>query len=210
MINTISRVLTIGSMVTLTACGSGSSTTTTTDVTAGSALKIYSESSQTTDITVDIAGTWKTACYTTNGGAGPDQIETITISSTGVFTLATTAYASTNTSCTGSSSDTVTFPTTVGIDASLTVDVEPQIMLGWKDGTGATVAAPARADATGSLSGNPKISQLDLTEASNVYNTAFYIDDSAAIHVMYREDSGSQASNGYTQYIGTADPLFKQ
>lgn len=202
--NIMTSLLTISLVIFISACGGGG----TTNVTAGNALKIYAESSQTSDTTINIEGTWKTACY--QQGGDPYQEDIITISATGVFTYIKRSYSVSDATCAGTYTDTRTFPTTLGVDATLSVDVEPRTMLGWKNGNGDDVDAPQRADTTGLLSGNPDISQLDLTEGSNVYSTAYYLDDTAATHVLYREDSGSQASNGYAQYMLTDDPFVKQ
>ena len=205
MKNIILRLLMVSSIVTLTACGGGGGGD-TVDVTAGSELKIYAESSQSNNVTVSVTGTWITACY--QEGTNPYQKDIVTISATGVFTYTKRAYTTGDTTCTGSTiTDTIYFPTTPGIDATLSVDVEPLTLTGWRDGTKSDVAAPQRADSTGSLSANPKISRLDLTEGSAVQNTEFYLDDTSTTHVLYRESSQDQADQ---HYMSTADPFYKQ
>jgi len=176
----------------LAACSSDSSTA------PGSAVKIIAESGAT----VDLTGTWMSACYSSDGIYRRD-IHTYAADQRAV---SHETYGAADTTCAGTKS-TVQDLTVTGITVSST----KKTLSGWVDGSGTVTSAP-NSQAGPALTTTALVSKHTGTYNSNTVKLVLVIDDSVASSwVMYRDyDKAHLDAEGYPSYVTTADPLFKK
>lgn len=178
------------------------------------AFTILAESSQTSNTGIAPFGTWNTACYVQNNSSGNPTAyirEQLIIMGeldsnrvdTGrtLITWTSKSYLSTNTTCSGT--PTVTLPIFNNYVATVLSEIT---VTGWVDETGTLASAPQRADTTGSLTAQPKVTVLKVVNGTTTLGATLYIDDSASQKRMYKLGSltGDSSSNAY---LSAANPF---
>ena len=187
-----------GSSSTTTATGSSSTTTATGGSTTGPQALTVSGA------TIDLTGTWLSACYTPGA---VDQIDKKVFLGMTV-TINAQEYTSADGSCTGTMTETSPFVADM-------VDKGATPTLGWVDGTATATTAPTSKDGAGPLAMN-NVTRFTLTVTTapvgagiavgDVVDVGWFIDDTTATTLFYRDHNVT--ASGITFSI--ADPQFKQ
>ena len=192
MKNTISRILIMGSLVVLTACGGGGDTVTPAPSTALTLITAFDTTVQTDS--VDLANGISTACYASDTAY---QQATASIVDS-VWSYSQMTY---------SDADCATSPTAISsFKASLVIDQDVTIN-GWIDGNGnALTPPPAKAsDPSTALSTTVKYTRINVTftesnftgiNVDDTSNVGFVIDNSSADGVvLYRVNENGYATD---------------
>ena len=214
----LSRTLLAASFAFLTACGGGivDGSGCISGCDTPSALAIFAESSQTSNVGISPLGTWNTACYVQNDNSGNtaayvrEQVIFIgeldsnnTDTGRTLVTWTSKSYDSTDTSCSGNPSATLI------IFNSLVTSVRDQITIsGWVDESSTLTNAPQRADTTGALTAQPKTTVLKVTSGATTLGATFYIDDTSSQKKMYRLGSLTGNNIADDAYLTTANPFL--
>ncbi len=173
---------------------------------SGSAISIVTVSGST----VDLTGTWKTECYTSNSGTADaaDVQENIIFSSTGTVEYARNSFTSVDASCSSGQSLTQGYSATVAAQSTLAI-------AGWEDGMTQTTPAPTAQDSS-ALSDNESFTDLmyTLTILGNMGNflrvgdriqMGYVVDDTGSDQILYRVDNKTPQSS----LASTVDPFTK-
>lgn len=135
----------------------------------------------------DVSGNWQTGCYDMGGAETKEEL---------IFTLqaveyTNNSYSSTDGTCTGTATLNMSYSATVEMATS------SDAIGWWQDGTGATVAPPAAADGSGSLSDTESFTDLTYTftaisgiggvAVGDAFHFFYILDDTAAnTSILYR------------------------
>jgi len=204
--NSIMKLSVIPFLLTLGACSSGSGSNNLTGA-SGSAVSVITVKGNTLDLT----GTWKTACYTANGGTGSasDVQEMVVFSNTGTIEYSSNSFTSADASCSGGQSVARRYAANVTVKDALAIT-------NWKDGMDQPVGPPTAQD-NSPLSNNESFTDLVFTitmlenmeggiQVGNSLSMGYVVDDtSSATTILYRlENNNPQPSSA-----SAVDPFIK-
>lgn len=179
------------------------------------AFVINAESSQSSNTGIQPTQAWQTDCYVKNDNSGnpsayvkerfsfvDEHVEpNNTRTGRTLVTWTSKSYPKENTTCSG----TPTVDLTLFNSYVATVLSEITVS-GWVDDTGSATTAPQRADATGSLTAQPKVTVLKVVNGSVTLGATLYIDDTKKPYQMYK--LGSLTGDSSTDaYLSDANPF---
>ena len=203
MKNTILRILIMGSLVALTACGGGGGGDTTTgDGTTGASLSLIAISGTNIDSSTTLNTSINTACYSNNGNGVQESMSIVDTT----WTYITKTYSA-DTTCSNT-------PSVKTVTAALVIDQNVNIN-GWIDGQGQALPTPPSkaSDPMTPLLTNELYTRINVTVTSSddvnisvgfTTNFGFIIDDSFSSGVtLYRVDENGFAKNAdpYTSVV---------
>ncbi len=176
------------------------------DANTGSAISVITVSGGTLDLT----GTWKTECYTSNSGTtnAEDVQESIVFSSAGTAEYSSNSFTSTDASCSSGQSLTRGYTANVAVQGTLAVE-------GWEDGMNAATT-PATAQDSSALSNNESFTDLmftltilgnmgDFLRVGDKVQMGYIVDDTGSDNILYRVDNKTPQPS----LASTADPFTK-
>ena len=203
MINTVTRLLIMGSLVSLVACSSDSGTTAAAATTTGETLlTVFSESSQSTATAIDVTGAWVSDCYLDNTKAKyvRDQNTFQNIDGETFFSASLLVHSDpADTTCAAS------FTSVQIVNSTIIISNNTKTITGWVDDLGNPAAALARADGAGDLTAQATVSRLDIGTSDK---DVIYVDDTAIPWIMYHSGQTTGA-DGYPDALINFDKLTK-